>query len=136
LRWVAGFSLFLVIGRCGCAVAQSMPAYQPAAAEDRRLAHDIFRQLVETNTTHSVGSVTEASKAMQTRLLDAGFPADAVMLLGPNDRKQNLVVRYRGTGLRKPILIICHIDVVEAQRSDWSTDPFQFVEKDGYFYGR
>ena len=69
-------------------------------------------------------------------MLDAGFPAEDVKVLGPNSRKGNLVVRYRGTGTRKPILIIGHLDVVEARRSDWTTDPFQFVEKDGYFYGR
>jgi acetylornithine deacetylase/succinyl-diaminopimelate desuccinylase-like protein len=116
--------------------AQSVPEYQPAPAQDRQLAHDIFKQLIETNTSHSQGSVTDASKEMQRRLLDAGFPAEDVRLLGPSDRKQNLVVRYRGTGSRKPIVIVCHIDVVEAQRSDWSTDPFQLIEKDGYFYGR
>jgi acetylornithine deacetylase/succinyl-diaminopimelate desuccinylase-like protein len=118
------------------AAAQSTLAYHPAPESDRQLAHDIFKQLVEINTSHSEGSVTLASKAMRQRLLDAGFPADAVTLVGPSDRKQNLVVRYRGTGARKPILLLCHIDVVEARRSDWSTDPFLLVEKDGYFYGR
>jgi acetylornithine deacetylase/succinyl-diaminopimelate desuccinylase-like protein len=73
---------------------------------------------------------------MAKRLLDAGFPANDVTVLGPNARKGNLVVRFRGTGAHKPILIIGHLDVVEARRSDWTTDPFQFVEKDGYFYGR
>ena len=69
---------------------------------------------------------------MQKRLLDAGFPAADMQVLGPNDRKKNLVVRYRGTGAKKPILIICHLDVVEARSEDWTTDPFKFVEKDGY----
>ncbi len=71
-------------------------------------------------------------------LLDAGFPANDVSVLGPNERKGNLVARLRGSsaGALKPILIIGHLDVVEALRSDWSTDPFKFVEKDGYFYGR
>jgi acetylornithine deacetylase/succinyl-diaminopimelate desuccinylase-like protein len=75
---------------------------------------------------------------MAKRLLDAGFPANDVTVLGPSDRKGNLVVRLHGTGAtaRKPILIIGHLDVVEARRQDWTTDPFQFVEKDGYFYGR
>jgi acetylornithine deacetylase/succinyl-diaminopimelate desuccinylase-like protein len=117
--------LFLVLA-CS-AWAQFPPTYQTAPESDRQLAHDIFRQLVETNTSHSEGSVTEASKKMQERLVDAGFPAGDVMLLGPSDRKQNLIVRFRGTGSRKPILIVCHLDVVEARRSDWSTDPFQFV---------
>jgi acetylornithine deacetylase/succinyl-diaminopimelate desuccinylase-like protein len=56
--------------------------------------------------------------------------------MGPNPRKGNLVARLRGTGARKPMLLICHLDVVEARREDWSMEPFQFVEKDGYFYGR
>ena len=104
----------------------------------RQLARDVFQQLVEINTTDSVGNTTAAAEAMAKRLLDAGFPAKDVSVLGPNERKGNLVARLRGsgTGALKPILIIGHLDVVEALRSDWSTDPFKFVEKDGYFYGR
>jgi len=104
----------------------------------RRLARDIFQQLIEINTTDSVGSTTAAAQAMAKRLLDAGFPPQDAQVLGPNDRKGNLVARLRGSGAAglKPILIICHLDVVEARREDWTTDPFQFVEKDGYFYGR
>jgi acetylornithine deacetylase/succinyl-diaminopimelate desuccinylase-like protein len=112
----------------------------PAAALDemtRRLARDIFQQLIEINTTDSAGSTTRAAEAMAKRLIDAGFAQEDVKVLGPNDRKGNLVARLRGGGgLRKPILIIGHLDVVEARREDWTTDPFQFVEKDGYFYGR
>jgi acetylornithine deacetylase/succinyl-diaminopimelate desuccinylase-like protein len=113
----------------------------PAAQLDdatRKLARDIFQQLIEINTTDSVGNTTQAAQAMAKRLLDAGFPAADVKVLGPNDRKGNLVARMHGTGApgSTPILIICHLDVVEARRSDWTTDPFQFVEKDGYFYGR
>jgi acetylornithine deacetylase/succinyl-diaminopimelate desuccinylase-like protein len=102
----------------------------------RQLSRDIFKQLIEINTTDSAGSTTVAANAMAKRLLDAGFPAADVVVMGPNSRKGNLVVRFRGTGARKPFLIIGHLDVVEARRSDWTTDPFQFVEKDGYFYGR
>ncbi len=102
----------------------------------RQLAHDIFKQLIEINTTDSVGSTTVAAQAMAQRLLDAGFPAGDVVVLGPNARKGNMVARLRGTGAGKPILLIGHLDVVEARRSDWTTDPFQFVEKDGYYYGR
>ncbi len=104
--------------------------------QSRKLSRDIFQQLIEINTTDSVGSTTVAAKAMAQRLLDAGFAKDDVLVLGPNDRKGNLVARFRGTGRAKPILFIGHLDVVEALRSDWTTDPFQFVEKDGYFYGR
>ena len=110
-----------------------------AAADDanRQLAHDLFQQLIEINTTDSSGSTTAAAQAMAKRLLEAGFQADDVKVLGPNDRRGNMVVRVHGTSAaQKPILIICHLDVVEARRSDWTTDPFEFVEKDGYYYGR
>jgi len=104
----------------------------PANAEARA----IFQQLVEINTTDSVGSVTKASEAMAQRLVAAEFSAKDVLVAGPNGRKKNLVVRYHGSGEKKPILFIGHLDVVEARREDWTTDPFQFVEKDGFFYGR
>jgi acetylornithine deacetylase/succinyl-diaminopimelate desuccinylase-like protein len=94
-------------------------------------AHEIFKQLVEINTTDSIGNVTTAAEAMATRLRDAGFADKDVIVAGPADRKKNLVARIHGTGKRKPILLIGHLDVVEARREDWTTDPFQFVEKDG-----
>ncbi|HEY2459894.1 MAG TPA: M20/M25/M40 family metallo-hydrolase [Candidatus Acidoferrum sp.] len=100
------------------------------------LARGIFKQLVEINTTDSVGNVTTAAEAMAKRLLSAGFDPKDVIVDGPNDRKKNLVVRLHGTGPRKPVLFLAHLDVVEARREDWTTDPFQFIEKDGYFYGR
>jgi acetylornithine deacetylase/succinyl-diaminopimelate desuccinylase-like protein len=102
----------------------------------RKLAFDMFKQLIEINTTDSVGNVTTASEAMARRLLDAGFSQKDIVIDGPNDRKKNLVVRYHGSGKGKPILMICHLDVVEARREDWTTDPFKFVEKDGFVYGR
>ncbi len=102
----------------------------------RQLSHDIFKQLIEINTTDSVGSTTIAAEAMARRLFDAGFPASDVVVLGPNARKGNMVARLHGTGAHQPVLLIGHLDVVEARRSDWTTDPFQFVEKEGYYYGR
>ena len=115
--------------------AQTKSPLDPAT---EALSHSIFKQLVEINTTDSVGSVTAAAEAMQKRLLDAGFPAEDLVLAGPNARKMNLVARYRGTpgSTLKPILIICHLDVVEAPQAEWATDPFKLVEKDGFFYGR
>ena len=120
----------------GSALAQAGGAAPDKAT--RRLAWDIFRQLIEIDTTDSAGSTTLAAKAMQQRLLDAGFDAKDIVVDGPNERKGNLVVRYHGRGEArfKPVLLICHLDVVEARREDWSTDPFKFVEKDGYVYGR
>ena len=110
----------------------------PLDEATRKLSRDIFQQLIEINTTHSTGSTTLAAQAMSKRFSDAGFPESDMFIGGPEDRKGNLVVCLRGSGSSslKPILIICHLDVVEARPEDWTTDPFQFVEKDGYFYGR
>src|SRR5947209_4709437 len=104
----------------------------------RQLARDIFKQLIEIDTTDSTGNVTTAAQAMADRLLDLGFPPNDIFVLGPTDRKKNLVVRLHGTGtgLHRPVLLMGHLDVVQAKREDWTTDPFTFVEKDGYFYGR
>jgi acetylornithine deacetylase/succinyl-diaminopimelate desuccinylase-like protein len=124
---------------CGlCAQAAWSAASQRDVASSREMAHDIFKQLIEINTTDSIGSTTVAAQAMAKRLLDAGFPKTDVVVIGPNDRKGNMVARYRGKpgSTLRPILIIGHLDVVEARREDWTTDPFKFVEQDGYFYGR
>jgi acetylornithine deacetylase/succinyl-diaminopimelate desuccinylase-like protein len=102
----------------------------------RQLSHDIFKELIEINTTDSVGNVTTASEAMAKRLRAAGFPESDVQVLGPNERKKNMVARLHGTGKHKPVLLIGHLDVVEARREDWTTDPFQFLEKDSFYYGR
>ncbi len=104
--------------------------------QTKQYAHDVFKQLIEINTTDSVGNVTTAAEAMAQRFRDAGFPDGDIHVLGPNDHKKNLVVRLHGNGKHKPVLLIGHLDVVEARREDWTTDPFQFVEKDGYYYGR
>jgi acetylornithine deacetylase/succinyl-diaminopimelate desuccinylase-like protein len=110
-----------------------------APASDRAEAREIFKQLIEINTTDTPsGNVTTAAVAMQKRFLDAGFAPEDVRLLGPDPRKQNLVVRMRAAGqpTGKPVLFLCHIDVVEALRADWHTDPFEFIEQNGYYYGR
>jgi acetylornithine deacetylase/succinyl-diaminopimelate desuccinylase-like protein len=123
-----GLALIFVLAAGGRLRAQSTPP--------NPLAREIFQQLIEINTTDSVGNVTTAAEAMAARLRDAGFAGNDVVVAGPNDRRKNLVARIHGTGQRKPILFIGHLDVVEARREDWTTDPFKFIEKDGYFYGR
>ena len=116
--------------------AQSMPP-----EEFRELSKSIFSELVRINTTNSVGDNTAAARAMAKRLLDAGFPEEDVHVVVPADspKKGNLVVRYHGrdTG-KKAVLLLAHIDVVEANPEDWSADipPFSFLERDGYWYGR
>lgn len=121
-----------------CLMVSSAPNGRTQGQDQtRQLAREIFKQLIEINTTDSVGNVTTAAEAMAKRLREAGFPENDIHVAGPNERKKNLVARIRGTGkLIKPILFIAHLDVVEARREDWTTDPFQFLEKDGYFYGR
>jgi acetylornithine deacetylase/succinyl-diaminopimelate desuccinylase-like protein len=126
---VASLILALWIVMSAAAVAQIDNA-------TRQLSHDIFKELIEINTTDSVGNVTTAAEAMAKRLRDVEFPASDIEVLGPNDRKKNMVARLHGTGKKKPVLLIGHLDVVEARREDWTTDPFQFIEKGGYFYGR
>ena len=119
---------------CGVAVAQTPQLPE----QDRALSREIFKQLIEVNSEDSDGSVTAAAVVAREQLLKAGFAAVDLVLAGPNERKQNLVARYRGAAdsKLKPILIIGHLDVVEARRADWTVEPFQFLEKDGYFYGR
>ncbi len=108
---------------------------QPLDAATHQLARDIFRQLIEIRTTHDVGN-TAATLAMEKRFVAAGYAPEDIFVGGLNPQKQNLVVRLRGTGEKKPILFIGHLDVVAANREDWSLDPFVFTEKDGYYYGR
>jgi acetylornithine deacetylase/succinyl-diaminopimelate desuccinylase-like protein len=111
-----------------------------AAAADRQdphqLARRLFEQLIEIPTTESGAGSTLAAEAMAQRLREGGFAAEDVHVVGPGGRKQNLVVRLKGTGRKRPVLLIGHLDVVEALREDWTVDPFVFLEKDGYFYGR
>src|SRR5213595_2412903 len=126
-RWILSFCLLAIYATRG---RTQVPD------QTKQLSRDIFKQLIEINTTDSVGNVTTAAEAMAKRLRDGGFADDDIKIAGPNERKKNLVARFRGTGKRKPILFIGHLDVVEALRADWTTDPFEFIEKDGYFYGR
>jgi acetylornithine deacetylase/succinyl-diaminopimelate desuccinylase-like protein len=128
---VAKFAVALPLMLCMVAAGRAQEK-----EKNQQLAREILQQLIEINTTDSVGNVTAASEAMAKRLRLAGFSEQDLDLAGPRDNKKNLVVRYRGQGKRKPVLFIGHLDVVEARRADWTSDPFTFLEKDGYFYGR
>jgi acetylornithine deacetylase/succinyl-diaminopimelate desuccinylase-like protein len=113
------------------------PAAQPASLlPHQQLLRDVFQELIEIDTTNTTGDTTPAAEAMARRLLAAGFPAADVQVLAPAPRKGNLVARLRGTGARKPLLLLAHLDVVGARREDWSVDPFKLLEQDGHFYGR
>ena len=108
----------------------------PTRHSDTRLATEVLQQLIEIDTTHSTGSTGKAAHAMAQRLRNAGFPKSDIHEIGPKPSRGNLVFRWRGNGDQKPILLVAHLDVVEAKRSDWSVDPSVFLQRDGYYYGR
>jgi acetylornithine deacetylase/succinyl-diaminopimelate desuccinylase-like protein len=122
-------TVFLSVAAAVCYGAPTLPPEQ-----DQRLAHDIYKEMVEIKSGFTTGATTPVVEAVAKRLRAAGF--SDIFLGGAIPAKFNLVVRYRGTGKLKPILLLAHTDVVEAKREDWSMDPFTFTEKDGYFYGR
>jgi acetylornithine deacetylase/succinyl-diaminopimelate desuccinylase-like protein len=99
-------------------------------------ASDIYKELVEIDTTTATGDTARAAEAMAARLRAAGFADADVQVFHPAPRKGNLVARLRGSGARKPILLLAHLDVVPALREDWSVEPFKLTEQDGYFYAR
>jgi acetylornithine deacetylase/succinyl-diaminopimelate desuccinylase-like protein len=129
LRFAAVLTFFC----CATLASAQQPQIDPGT---KQMARDLFQQLIEINTTDSVGNTTTAADAMASWLRGAGFEGDDLQVMGPNPRKGNLIARIHGTGEKKPILFICHLDVVEAKREDWTVDPFKFIEKEGYFYGR
>src|SRR5579859_8125660 len=120
----------------GLAAAGLLSAQSAPPAAERQLAHDIYKQMIEIKSGYTTGATTPVAEAVAARLKAEGFPESDIFVGGAIPTKANLVVRYHGTRQRKPILLLAHTDVVEAKREDWSIDPFQFVEKDGYFYGR
>ncbi|HVU53334.1 MAG TPA: M20/M25/M40 family metallo-hydrolase [Polyangia bacterium] len=111
-------------------------AAAPPAVGDLNLARAVLKELVELDTSQSAGETTAAAEAVAARLRAAGVPAADVQVVGPTAHKKNLVARLRGTGRRRPLLLLAHLDVVDAKRADWSMDPFKLVERDGWFYGR
>jgi acetylornithine deacetylase/succinyl-diaminopimelate desuccinylase-like protein len=107
----------------------------PPLAE-QKLAREIYKELIEIQSGYTTGATTPVAEAVAARLKAAGFPETDIFVGGASPKKANLVVRFHGTGARKPLLLLAHTDVVEAKREDWTMDPFQFIERDGYFYGR
>jgi acetylornithine deacetylase/succinyl-diaminopimelate desuccinylase-like protein len=130
----------LMLSVCVALSATAAASLRPALAEEltaqQQLARDIYQELVEINTVTATGDTQKAAEAMAARLRAAGFPDADVHALSPAPRKGDLVARLRGSGARKPLLLLAHIDVVPAAREDWGTDPFKLVEQDGWFYAR
>ena len=131
-------SIDLVGGRRGVHRRTGSAARQTPASDEAAF-RDLYKELVEINTTRSVGSCTRAAEAMRARLAAAGIPAADMQILAPADRPNDgaLIAVLHGRDRRaKPILLLAHIDVVEAKREDWERDPFKLVEENGWFYAR
>lgn len=126
----------LALGIVLAGIIASAVLFAQQTQDGHKLAYDIYKQLIDTNTTESVGNMTTAANQIAARFRAAGFPASDVTVIGPDARHGNFIARIRGTGAKKPILFLAHLDVVEANRADWSMDPFTLTEKDGFFYGR
>lgn len=133
---------FLAIAACS---TTSAPGATTTASTDPRAGEaefrELYKELIETNTTLSVGSCTLASERMKARLVAAGYPeSDLHILVNPKPNRPqdgNLIAILPGSNpAKKPILIMAHIDVVEAKREDWERDPFKLTEEGGYFYAR
>ncbi|WP_242152688.1 M20/M25/M40 family metallo-hydrolase [Sphingomonas sp. BAUL-RG-20F-R05-02] len=122
--------------------AVALVAALPATAQtrpDQQSFLTLYKELVETNTTLSAGSCTDAAAKVAARLEDANYPArDVTLFAAPGHPKEGGVVAILpgSDPAAKPILLLAHIDVVEANRADWARDPFRLVEEGGYYYGR
>jgi len=130
--WLALLGMTAVLGL----PASSTPAATPRDYD--RLAHEMLQELIEIKSSDSGVGSTPAAEAIARRIRAAGFPEADIQVIGPSERKKNVVVHLHGRGKAKPILIFGHLDVVEAEKGDWSSDldPFKLTERDGYFYGR
>ncbi|HEY6640779.1 M20/M25/M40 family metallo-hydrolase [Povalibacter sp.] len=135
-----GLVLLCSFGAADAAItASKQTAASKAARAGEAEFRDLYKELVEINTTLSVGSCTQAASAMKARLEKAGYPQSDLHLIVPPERPQdgNLIAILPGTDSKlKPILLLAHIDVVEARREDWVRDPFKLTEEDGFFYAR
>ncbi len=118
------------------ALLSALPA--GAQAPEQKLLREIYQELVEINTTDDSGDTTRAAEAMAARLKAGGFAAADVQVIVPpgGPKKGNLVARLKGSGAKKPLLLLAHIDTVNAKREDWQRDPFKLIEENGYFYAR
>lgn len=138
---IIAFATVSLLALSGTLGAQQPSVYKPGALdENQRLAREIYKELIEINTSVTTGNITTAAVAMAKRFRDAGIPEADIFVGGPRPEKHNVVARIRGTGRggQRPLMLLAHLDVVEALKADWSPglDPFVFTERDGYYYGR
>ena len=119
-----------------CCASLCLQSHAADLTPYQQMGRDIYRELIETDTSHSVGDTTKAAYLLAAHFRSAGFPEVDILIIGPEQRNKNLIVRYRGSGAKPPVLLLAHLDVVEAKPEDWSFPPFKLTEKDGFFYGR
>jgi acetylornithine deacetylase/succinyl-diaminopimelate desuccinylase-like protein len=137
LAALAGTAAAIALASSLTTIGAAAPAAEPRP--DQIAFRAIFRELVETDTSHSVGSCTAAAEKMASRLRTAGYPESDIHLFAVAEHPKDggLVAVLPGTDhALKALLLMGHLDVVEARREDWTRDPFTLVEEDGYFYGR
>lgn len=125
-QFLGGLALLALTAPAGAA---------PRDSAEGRLLHDLFKTSVEIPTVRGRGQVPRMARALSTRLRQAGFAARDVEIV-PVGETAAMIVRYRGTGAKSPLLFLAHMDVVEARREDWERDPFKLHEADGFLYGR
>jgi len=130
-------SKFVHLGAALATVLWMLSPITARAEEDHKaLAREIYSELIAFPSTQSHGGSAEIAKYAADRLIAAGFPAQDVRVLGPRPEAAGVIARFRGRGEQEPVLMMAHLDVVEARPEDWSMPPFELIEKDGYFYGR
>jgi len=125
-----------ILSLCSLLVFQAANAQRNIPEDDRELLHEIYKELIEYKTTVEEENNTIAAEGMAAWLQAAGFPAEDIFIGGALPHKGNVVARYRGTGVKEPIVMMAHLDVVTAQRDDWNLDPFVLNEDEDYYYGR
>ena len=137
MRLSRAFRLPIAMVSTGATVLSAQDALRVGDAASIAQARTLLASLVAINTTREHGSTTPAARLLADRFLEAGWPRADVEVVGPSPNRQNLVVRWRAQSpTARPVLFMSHLDVVEARRDDWDSDPFILREKDGYLYGR
>lgn len=141
VRLAAALPLLAAAAASALAQPAAAPIYTPGSlTATQREAREIYQELIEIHTGVTTGNITTAALAMAARFRAAGIPEADIFVGGPQPQRHNVVARWRGNGTsgRQPLLLLAHLDVVEALAADWSPglDPFKFTEIDGYYYGR